>query len=135
MLNFDMYMPARIVFGRDTEKKIGELIKPHTKKVLLHYGGGKIKRLGLYDTVVKSLLDNKIDYVELGGVVPNPRLSWCMRASSCAVKKTWTSSWRSAAAMIDSPRPLRWASTMTAMCGTCTTRACRLKRRCLSPSS
>lgn len=75
MLNFDLYMPARIVFGRDTQHKIGELLKPHAKKVLLHYGGGSIKRSGLYDDVVKSLNENGIAFVELGGVVPNPRLS------------------------------------------------------------
>ncbi|NLE69041.1 MAG: iron-containing alcohol dehydrogenase [Clostridiales bacterium] len=75
MLNFDMYMPARIVFGRETEKKIGKLIKPHAKKVLLHYGGGSIKKTGLYDTVVASLKEQEIPFVELGGVVPNPRLS------------------------------------------------------------
>ncbi|MDI9521233.1 MAG: iron-containing alcohol dehydrogenase [Bacillota bacterium] len=75
MLNFDLYMPARIVFGRGTQSRIGELLKPHAKKVLLHYGGGSIKRTGLYDTVVKSLNDAGIPFVELGGVVPNPRLS------------------------------------------------------------
>ena len=75
MLNFDLYMPARIVFGRDTQYRIGELIKPHAQKVLLHYGGGSIKRTGLYDQVVKSLKDNAVDFVELGGVVPNPRLT------------------------------------------------------------
>lgn len=75
MLNFDLYMPARIVFGRGTQQKIGELIKPHAGKVLLHYGGGSIKRTGLYDEVVKSLRDSRVDFVELGGVVPNPRLT------------------------------------------------------------
>ncbi|NLW20687.1 MAG: iron-containing alcohol dehydrogenase [Clostridiales bacterium] len=75
MLNFDLYTPARIVFGRDTQHRIGELIKPHATKVLLHYGGGSIKRSGLYDQVVKSLNDAGLPFVELGGVVPNPRLS------------------------------------------------------------
>lgn len=75
MLNFDLYMPARIVFGRDTQKKIGKLIKPHATKILLHYGGGSIKKTGLYDEVTASLKENGIDFVELGGVVPNPRLS------------------------------------------------------------
>ena len=75
MNNFTFYSPARIVFGRDTQKKIGELIKPYAKKVLLHYGGGSIKKTGLYDQVVKSLNDSAISFVELGGVVPNPRLS------------------------------------------------------------
>ncbi len=74
MLNFDLYMPARIVFGRGTQKEIGKLIKPHAKKVLLHYGGGSIKKTGLYDQVIASLKESDIGYVELGGVVPNPRL-------------------------------------------------------------
>jgi len=75
MLNFDFYAPTRIVFGKDTEKQIGELLKPHAKKVLIHYGGGSIKRSGLYDTVTASLKENGVDFVELGGVKPNPRLS------------------------------------------------------------
>mgnify|MGYP000940629354 FL=1 len=75
MMNFDFYAPARIVFGRDTQQKIGKLLKPHAKKVLLHYGGGSIKKTGLYDQVVASLNEHGIAFVELGGVVPNPRLS------------------------------------------------------------
>ena len=75
MLNFDMHIPTRIMFGRDTQKEIGSLIKPYTKKALLHYGGNSIKKSGLYDQVVASLKENNIEFVELGGVVPNPRLS------------------------------------------------------------
>ncbi len=75
MLNFDFYSPARLLFGRGEESRIGELLKPHAKKALLHYGGGSIKRSGLYDRVVKSLNDAGVDFVELGGVKPNPRLS------------------------------------------------------------
>ncbi len=75
MINFDFYSPARIVFGRDTQGQIGALLAPHARKVLLHYGGGSIKRSGLLDTVIASLKGNGIEYVELGGVVPNPRLS------------------------------------------------------------
>ena len=75
MLNFDFYAPARIIFGKDTQQKIGEVLKPHAKKVLLHYGGGSIKKSGLFDQVVASLNEHGIAYVELGGVQPNPRLS------------------------------------------------------------
>ncbi|NLD34547.1 MAG: iron-containing alcohol dehydrogenase [Clostridiales bacterium] len=74
MLNFDFYAPARIIFGKDTQQKIGKVLKPHAKKVLLHYGGGSIKKSGLYDQVVASLKENGIAYFELGGVQPNPRL-------------------------------------------------------------
>ncbi|MDR1735919.1 MAG: iron-containing alcohol dehydrogenase [Oscillospiraceae bacterium] len=75
MLNFDFYSPARIVFGRGTEKEIGALLKPHASKVLLHYGGGSIKKSGLYDTVTASLKKAGIAFTELGGVQPNPRLT------------------------------------------------------------
>lgn len=75
MLNFDLHIPTRILFGKDTHNQIGELLKPLSKKVLLHYGSGSIKKSGIYDQVVSSLQKNGINFVELGGVVPNPRLS------------------------------------------------------------
>ena len=75
MVNFNFYSPARIVFGKDTQNEVGALLKPHCKKILLHYGGGSIKKSGLYDAVTASLAANGLEYVELGGVVPNPRLS------------------------------------------------------------
>ncbi|MDR2051927.1 MAG: iron-containing alcohol dehydrogenase [Treponema sp.] len=74
MLNFDFHAPTRIVFGRDTQKGIGPLLKPHTKKILLHYGSGSIKKSGLYDEVAASLKGSGLAFTELGGVVPNPRL-------------------------------------------------------------
>lgn len=74
MLNFDFYSPTKFVFGKDTENRVGELLKKqNAKKVLIHYGSGSIKRSGLFDRVVKSLEKFNIDHVELGGVVPNPR--------------------------------------------------------------
>ncbi len=75
MLNFDMHIPTRIIFGKDTQKEIGSLLKPHAGKVLLHYGGKSIKKSGLYDEVKASLTESGLEIVELGGVVPNPRLS------------------------------------------------------------
>ncbi len=75
MLNFDYNASTRLIFGKDTQKEIGALLKPYAKKILLHYGGSSIKKSGLYDTVVASLKENGIEFVELGGVVPNPRLS------------------------------------------------------------
>lgn len=75
MLNFDFYAPARILFGKGEEKRIGDLLKPNATKVLLHYGGGSIKKSGLYDTVISSLKASGLPFVELGGVKPNPRLS------------------------------------------------------------
>lgn len=75
MLNFDMHIPTRIIFGKDTQKEIGSLLKPHAGKILLHYGGKSIKKSGLYDEVKASLTESGLEIVELGGVVPNPRLS------------------------------------------------------------
>ncbi len=89
MLNFTMYMPTKIVFGKDAHKRIGELLRPHAKKVLLHYGGGSIKKSGVYDDVVASLNDAGVAFVELGASCPIPACPWCIRASSCARGKAW----------------------------------------------
>ena len=75
MLNFDFYNRTRLIFGRDAQHQVGAALAPIAKKVLLHYGGGSIKKSGLYDEVVKSLSDAGIQWVELSGVKPNPRLS------------------------------------------------------------
>ena len=75
MLNFDFYAPARILFVKGEESRIGELLKPRAKKVLLHYGGGSVKRSGLLARVTDSLVKSGISFVELSGVLPNPRLS------------------------------------------------------------
>ncbi len=76
MDNFKYYTPTKIFFGRDEEKNVGKIIKEYGfKKIMLHYGMGSIKRNGLYDTVVKSLRENEIDFIELGGVEANPKLA------------------------------------------------------------
>ncbi len=73
MDNFRFYSPTEFVFGKDTEKEIGTLLKnQNVNKVFLHYGGGSIKKTGLYDRVIKSLEDQNIAYTTLGGVKPNP---------------------------------------------------------------
>ena len=63
------------MFGSNTEKLLPTEIKQYGKKVLLHYGGGSIKRFGLYDKIVKLLNENSIKFIELSGVKPNPLLS------------------------------------------------------------
>ena len=76
MVNFEYYTPTKVVFGRDTEKEVGQLVKAcGGTKVLVHFGGGSVKRSGLLDRVLASLDEAGIAHVELGGVVPNPRLS------------------------------------------------------------
>lgn len=76
MENFNYYTPTKVVFGRETEEQAGELVREQEcKKVLVHYGSGSVKRSGLLDRIYRSLDDAGIDYISLGGVVPNPRLS------------------------------------------------------------
>lgn len=75
MLNFDYQNRTRIIFGKDEHKNIGKLIKPYANKVLFHFGGQSIKKSGVYEDVINSLLESQIDFVELVGVKPNPRLS------------------------------------------------------------
>jgi len=73
--NFDFLISTRLIFGKGTHKQIGELVKPYGKKVLLHYGSSSIKKSGLYDEVINALKENGLEVFELGGVLPNPRVS------------------------------------------------------------
>jgi alcohol dehydrogenase YqhD (iron-dependent ADH family) len=83
---FNMY--TENVFGKGTEAKVGKLVKKYGgKKVLLVYGGGSIKKSGLYDRVVKSLNAEKIPFVEFGGVKPNPRRSFAEKGLKLAIRE------------------------------------------------
>lgn len=76
MQNFKYYAPTQVVFGRDTENQVAELVKKYGgTRVLLHYGGQSAVKSGLIAKVEKILADAGIGYVKLGGVKPNPRLS------------------------------------------------------------
>lgn len=70
--NFIYSNPAKIYFGDEAHKHIAEAVKPFGPRVLLTYGGGSIKRNGIYDDVVKALKDAGKTIVELPGVMPNP---------------------------------------------------------------
>ena len=74
MNNFNFYSPTYFVFGKETENQAGQYVKKFSgTKVLLHYGGGSVIKSGLIERVKKSLTAQGISYVEVGGVVPNPR--------------------------------------------------------------
>ena len=74
--DFNFYAPTRVVFGRQSEEQLPQLLKANgANRVLIHYGGGSARRSGLLDKVYGLLNDAGIGYVELGGVVPNPLLS------------------------------------------------------------
>lgn len=76
MKDFNFYAPTEVVFGANSEEKTAELVRRHGgTKVLVHYGGESARRSGLLDKVCGLLSDAGIEYLVLGGVVPNPRLS------------------------------------------------------------
>ena len=76
MFDFKYYTPTKVVFGKNTELKVAELIKEFKgTKVLIHYGGGSVVRSGLLKRVTDTLDAAGIAYVVLGGAVPNPHLS------------------------------------------------------------
>ena len=76
MRNFEYYTPTRIIFGKDTHLQTASLLKEYgAHKVLIHYGGQSAVRSGLIDEITANLKETGIEFVTLGGVVPNPHLS------------------------------------------------------------
>ena len=76
MKDFIYYAPTEVVFGEDSEKQVASLVKKYGgKRVLVHYGGQSAKKSGLLDNIFGLLNEGGIEFFELGGVVPNPRLS------------------------------------------------------------
>lgn len=76
MRDFEFFAPTRVVFGRGAELKVGGLIRERgCGKALIHFGSRRVADSGLLGRVEKSLKDAGVDFVSLGGVVPNPRLS------------------------------------------------------------
>lgn len=75
MLNFNYSIPTKIYFGKDQINVLSEKILEFGKKVLVVYGGGSIKKIGLYDKVIGLLHNANIEYFELSGVEPNPRIT------------------------------------------------------------
>lgn len=74
MLNFTFYSPTYFVFGKDTECQAGDYVRKFGgSRVLIHYGGGSVVRSGLLARVEQALTDAGVSFVELGGVMPNPR--------------------------------------------------------------
>ena len=75
MDNFIFQNPTKIIFGKGTENEVGKEVSKYSKKILLHYGGGSIKKTGLYERETTSLKGVGVEYLELSGVKPNPRLN------------------------------------------------------------
>ncbi len=76
MKDFNYYAPTEVVFGENSEEQVAHLVKKYGgTKVLVHYGGQSAVRLGLLDKICDLLRKDGVDFIMLGGVVPNPRLS------------------------------------------------------------
>ncbi|HCG63250.1 MAG: butanol dehydrogenase [Spirochaetes bacterium GWC2_52_13] len=76
MKNFIYYAPTKVIFGKDAENQVGSTVSAAGyRKVMVHFGGGSVKKSGLLGIVTASLSDAGISYVEFGGVEPNPKIS------------------------------------------------------------
>ena len=76
MKDFNYYAPTEVVFGQQSEEQVAALVKKYGgTKVLVHYGGQSAVKSGLLDKICTLLREGGVEYVTLGGVVPNPRLS------------------------------------------------------------
>ena len=85
MQDFLYYAPTKVYFGKDKHKDIGKIIKEYGfKNIMLQYGKESIKKSGLYDEVAKSLKENGITFIEMGGVEPNPKVDFVRRAVKLA---------------------------------------------------
>jgi hypothetical protein len=76
MKDFNYYAPTEVVFGEQSEEQVAQLVKKYGgTKVLVHYGGQSAVKSGLLDKICSLLQAGGIEFIKLGGVVPNPRLS------------------------------------------------------------
>ncbi len=76
MKDFNFYAPTEVVFGENSEEQVAQLVKKYGgTKVLVHYGGKSAIKSGLLDKMCRLLKEGGVEFLTLGGVVPNPRLS------------------------------------------------------------
>ncbi|WP_026504407.1 iron-containing alcohol dehydrogenase [Butyrivibrio sp. NC3005] len=88
MESFEYQAPTKVIFGKNAEEKIGAEVKNlGMKKALLVYGGGSVIKSGLMERVEKSLEGYEIEYVEFGGVKPNPTVAHAKEGIKLAVKE------------------------------------------------
>ena len=87
MNDFTFYNPTKLIFGKGQVEQLKELVPQYGKKVLVVYGGGSIKRNGLYDQVMSVLKEVDSEVFELSGVEPNPRLSTVRQRSGNMPKR------------------------------------------------
>lgn len=87
MYNFTFQNTTKIYFGENQLEHLGEELKRYGTRVLLTYGGGSIKRIGLYDKVMEELKKAGMTVFELSGIEPNPRHSTVNRGAEICKKE------------------------------------------------
>lgn len=88
MQNFVFHTPTKVYFGKDEELKVGKIIKEYgAKKVLIHFGSKSAKESGLLDRVENCLREENIEYIEFGGVKPNPELKLVREGIALCIKE------------------------------------------------
>ncbi|TCT15098.1 hypothetical protein EDD68_1389 [Melghiribacillus thermohalophilus] len=87
MKNFVYYNPTKLVFGRNQLDQLPQLIPDDVHRVLLVYGGGSIKKNGIYENVLEKLKERSLNVFELSGVEPNPRISTVRKGADICKKE------------------------------------------------
>lgn len=87
MNDFVYDIPVKVYFGKDQLCHLGEELKKYGQKVLLTYGGGSIKRNGLYDRIIEQLKEIGIEWEELSGIEPNPRIETVRKGADLCKEK------------------------------------------------
>lgn len=87
MNDFIFHNPDKVYFGKNQMGHLPEELLKFGNKVLLVYGGGSIKKNGLYDTVTELMKENGIEFFELAGVEPNPRHSTANKGAAICKKE------------------------------------------------
>ena len=88
MENFEIINPVRVVFGKEQWSRLPELLKAqNAKKIMVAYGGGSVKKIGLFDTVMDAIKDD-FEIVEFGGIPANPEYTKLMEAVELARKES-----------------------------------------------
>lgn len=86
MNNFEFYVPTDVLFGKGQEEFLPEKLSAYGRKILLTYGGGSIKKTGLYDRI-KDILSTGFEIFEMGGIEPNPKIESVNRGAELCKKE------------------------------------------------
>ena len=87
MQNFYYSIPTEVYFGKGQIEHLGDSVKQYGSKVLLVYGGGSVKKFGVYDAVIAELEKAGLEVTVLSGVEPNPRITTVNKGAALCQEK------------------------------------------------